>query len=91
MKQDLQQLNADVNDTVSGLKNTEAELETLKTAKPPSDVQELGLRVKRLKVRRRVAGCSVRLRVPAVLTEQTKSVGGGAGVCWPYLSSISHL
>nr|KAF6392464.1 hypothetical protein mPipKuh1_007678 [Pipistrellus kuhlii] len=50
MKQDLQQLNADVNDTITRLKNTEAELETLKMAKPPSDVQELGLRVKRLKV-----------------------------------------
>ncbi|XP_070274716.1 nesprin-2 isoform X3 [Myotis yumanensis] len=49
MKQDLQQLNADVNDTITWLKNTEAELETLKTAKPPSDAQELGLRVKRLK------------------------------------------
>ncbi|XP_059549889.1 nesprin-2 isoform X2 [Myotis daubentonii] len=49
MKQDLQQLNADVSDTITWLKNTEAELETLKTAKPPSDAQELGLRVKRLK------------------------------------------
>lgn len=88
MKQDLQQLNADVNDTITRLKNTEAELETLKTAKPPSGVQELGLRVKRLKVRRRDAGCRVRLPVPAVLTEQTKSV---RGVCWPSLSSISRL
>ncbi|XP_036165466.1 nesprin-2 isoform X3 [Myotis myotis] len=49
MKQDLQQLNADVSDTITWLKNTEAELETLKMAKPPSDAQELGLRVKRLK------------------------------------------
>ncbi|KAK1339284.1 hypothetical protein QTO34_019965 [Cnephaeus nilssonii] len=50
MKQDLQQLNADVNDTITRLKNTEAELETLKTAKPPSGVHELGLRVKKLKL-----------------------------------------
>lgn len=48
MKQDLQQLNA-VNDAITRLKNTEAELETLKLATPPSDAQELGLRVKRLK------------------------------------------
>lgn len=60
MKQDLQQLNTDVHDTITWLKNTEAELETLKMAKPPSDAQELGLRVKRLKVRRRDAECACR-------------------------------
>lgn len=81
MKQDLQQLNADVSDTITWLKNTEAELETLKTAKPPSDAQELGLRVKRLKVRPEggAEGCRVRLQALAVLTKQTKSVEAGCG------------
>ncbi|KAG8511744.1 Nesprin-2, partial [Galemys pyrenaicus] len=49
IKQNLQQLNSDISDIATWLKKTEAELETLKMAEPPSDVQEMGLRVKRLK------------------------------------------
>lgn len=49
VKQDLQQLNSDISDITTWLRKTEAELETLKMAKPPSDVQELELRAKRLK------------------------------------------
>lgn len=49
IKQDLQQLNSDISDITTWLKDTEAELETLKMAEPPSDVQGLELRVKRLK------------------------------------------
>ncbi|XP_066128936.1 nesprin-2 isoform X3 [Saccopteryx bilineata] len=49
IKQDLQQLNSDLSDISTWLKKMEAELETLKMAKPPSDVQGLELRVKRLK------------------------------------------
>ncbi|EPY86170.1 hypothetical protein CB1_000324016 [Camelus ferus] len=49
LKQSLQQLNSDISDVTTWLEKTQAELETLKLAKPPSDVQELELRVKRLK------------------------------------------
>uniref|UniRef100_A0A8C9AHQ9 Spectrin repeat containing nuclear envelope protein 2 n=1 Tax=Prolemur simus TaxID=1328070 RepID=A0A8C9AHQ9_PROSS len=47
-KPNLQQLNSDISDITTWLKNTEAELEMLKMAKPPSDIQEMGLRVKKL-------------------------------------------
>ncbi|XP_069343498.1 nesprin-2 isoform X2 [Eulemur rufifrons] len=47
-KPNLQQLNSDISDITTWLKKTEAELEMLKMAKPPSDIQEMGLRVKRL-------------------------------------------
>lgn len=50
IKQNLQQLNSDISDITTWLKKTEAELETLKMAKPPSNIQEMELRVKRLKV-----------------------------------------
>ncbi|XP_054546967.1 nesprin-2 isoform X3 [Talpa occidentalis] len=49
IKQNLQQLNSDISDIATWLKKTEAELETLKMAEPPADVQEMELRVKRLK------------------------------------------
>ncbi|XP_035866765.1 nesprin-2 isoform X3 [Phyllostomus discolor] len=49
MKKDLQQLNSDISDITTWLKKTEAELETLKMATPPSDIQEMELRVKSLK------------------------------------------
>ncbi|XP_004681849.1 PREDICTED: nesprin-2 isoform X2 [Condylura cristata] len=49
IKQNLQQLNSEISDIDTWLKKTEAELETLKMAEPPSDVQEMGLQVKRLK------------------------------------------
>lgn len=49
IKQNLQQLNSDISDITTWLKKTEAELETFKMAEPPSDVQEMELRVKRLK------------------------------------------
>ncbi|XP_054988523.1 nesprin-2 isoform X1 [Sorex araneus] len=49
MKQNLEQLNSDLSNIATWLEETEAELEALKTAEPPSDVQEMGLRVKRLK------------------------------------------
>ncbi|KAM7157907.1 nesprin-2 [Molossus nigricans] len=49
VKQDLQQLNSDIGHITTWLRKTEAELETLKMAEPPSDVQELELRARRLK------------------------------------------
>ncbi|XP_019487654.1 PREDICTED: nesprin-2 [Hipposideros armiger] len=49
LKQNLQQLNSDISDITTWLKKTEAELETFKMAEPPSDIQEMELRVKRLK------------------------------------------
>lgn len=48
LKQNLQQLNSDVSDVAAWLKKTEAELQTLKAEEPPSDVQEMQLRVKRM-------------------------------------------
>lgn len=50
IKQNLQQLNSDISDITTWLKKTEAELETFKMAEPPSDMREMELRVKRLKV-----------------------------------------
>ncbi|XP_036887040.1 nesprin-2 isoform X2 [Sturnira hondurensis] len=49
IKKALQQLNSDISDITTWLKNTEAELETLKMAVPPSDIQEMELRVKSLR------------------------------------------
>ncbi|XP_077909922.1 nesprin-2 isoform X1 [Halichoerus grypus] len=49
IKQNLQQLNSEISDITTWLKETEAELETLKTAEPPSDIREMELRVRRLK------------------------------------------
>lgn len=91
MKQDLQQLNADVNDTITWLKNTQAELETLTTAKPPSDTQELGLRVKRLKVRRRVERRDAEWPAGVGCADRADQVCRGRGGGWPSLSSISRL
>lgn len=56
MKQNLQQLNSKISDITTWLKKTEAELETLKMAEPPSDIHEMELRVKQLKVRGRCGG-----------------------------------
>lgn len=50
IKQNLKQLKSELGDMATWLEKTEAELEALKMAKPPSDVQEMELRVKRLKV-----------------------------------------
>nr|XP_045011461.1 nesprin-2 isoform X3 [Jaculus jaculus] len=49
MKQNVQQLNSDISDISGWLEKTEAELETLKTAAPPSNIQELALQAKRLR------------------------------------------
>uniref|UniRef100_A0A673TZC2 Spectrin repeat containing nuclear envelope protein 2 n=1 Tax=Suricata suricatta TaxID=37032 RepID=A0A673TZC2_SURSU len=49
IKQNLQQLNSKISDITTWLKKTEAELETLKTAEPPSGLHEMELRVKQLK------------------------------------------
>ncbi|XP_044915977.1 nesprin-2 isoform X3 [Felis catus] len=49
MKQNLQQLNSKISDITTWLKKTEAELEMLKMAEPPSDIHEMELRVKQLK------------------------------------------
>ncbi|XP_023558729.1 nesprin-2 isoform X2 [Octodon degus] len=48
IKQNVQQLNTVISDISAWLEKTEAELGTLKMAKPPSDIQELGLGVQRL-------------------------------------------
>ncbi|KAM9201680.1 nesprin-2 isoform 3-T3 [Dugong dugon] len=48
IKQNLQQLNSDISDITTCLRNTETELETLKMAAPPSNIQEIELKVKRL-------------------------------------------
>ncbi|XP_036061455.1 nesprin-2 isoform X2 [Onychomys torridus] len=48
MKQNVQQLNADIGTITTWLGKTEAELEALRLAKPPSEIQEIALRVKRL-------------------------------------------
>ncbi|XP_051682362.2 nesprin-2 isoform X3 [Oryctolagus cuniculus] len=48
MKQSWRQLDSDIGSIAAWLANTEAEMETLQTAEPPSDVQEMGLRVRRL-------------------------------------------
>ncbi|XP_004370998.1 nesprin-2 [Trichechus manatus latirostris] len=49
IKQNLQQLNSDISGITTWLRNTETELETLKMATPPSNIQEMELKVKRLK------------------------------------------
>ncbi|XP_006891859.1 PREDICTED: nesprin-2 [Elephantulus edwardii] len=49
LKQNLQQLNSSINDITTWLRNTDAELETLKMAAPPSSIPEMELKVKRLK------------------------------------------
>lgn len=46
----MQQLNADIGTITAWLEKTEAELAALRLAKPPSDIQEIALRVKRLQV-----------------------------------------
>lgn len=56
IKQNLQQLNSDISNISICLKKTEAELETLKMAKPPKDMQEMEPRVKKLKVSWRRGG-----------------------------------
>ncbi|XP_040598842.1 nesprin-2 isoform X2 [Mesocricetus auratus] len=48
MKENVQQLNSDIGNITAWLEKTEAELETLRLAEPPSDIQEMALRVKRL-------------------------------------------
>ncbi|XP_048217916.1 nesprin-2 isoform X2 [Perognathus longimembris pacificus] len=48
IKQNMQQLSSDINNITAWLEKIEAELETLTMAKPPSTIQEIELRVKRL-------------------------------------------
>lgn len=48
LKQTVQQLKSDIGSIAAWLGKTEAELEALKLAEPPSDIQEIALRVKRL-------------------------------------------
>uniref|UniRef100_A0A8C6DV61 Spectrin repeat containing nuclear envelope protein 2 n=1 Tax=Moschus moschiferus TaxID=68415 RepID=A0A8C6DV61_MOSMO len=48
-KQNLQKLNSDISNITPWLEKTGAELETLKLAEPPSDMQEMELQVKKLK------------------------------------------
>nr|XP_042108538.1 nesprin-2 isoform X9 [Ovis aries] len=48
-KQSLQKLNSDISNITPWLEKTGAELETLKLAEPPSDMQEMELQVKKLK------------------------------------------
>ncbi|KAM5175710.1 nesprin-2 isoform 1-T2 [Callospermophilus lateralis] len=48
MKQNMQQLNSNISAITAWLGKTEAELETLKMAEPPSNIQEMEPRVKRL-------------------------------------------
>lgn len=77
IKQNLEQLNSDICNITTWLKNTEAELETLKMAEPPADIQELDLRVKRLKVNRRcwgAQGVQVHMPMLAVLDRQVTPV-----------------
>lgn len=50
LKQHAQQLSSDIGNIAAWLEKTEAELEALKLAVPPSDIQEMALRVKRLQV-----------------------------------------
>ncbi|XP_051051966.1 nesprin-2 [Phodopus roborovskii] len=48
IKENVQQLNSDISNITAWLEKTEAELEALRLAEPPSDIQEMALRVKRL-------------------------------------------
>ncbi|XP_029340786.1 nesprin-2 isoform X2 [Mus caroli] len=48
LKQTVQQLKSDIGSITAWLGKTEVELEALKLAEPPSDIQEIALRVKRL-------------------------------------------
>ncbi|XP_007638273.2 nesprin-2 isoform X3 [Cricetulus griseus] len=48
IKGNVQQLNSDIGNITAWLEKTEAELEALRLAEPPSDIQEIALRVKRL-------------------------------------------
>ncbi|XP_038193388.1 nesprin-2 isoform X4 [Arvicola amphibius] len=48
IKENMQQLNSDIGTIAAWLEKTEAELEALRLAEPPSDVQEMALRVKKL-------------------------------------------
>lgn len=50
IKGNVQQLNSDIGNITAWLEKTEAELEALRLAEPPSDIQEIALRVKRLQV-----------------------------------------
>lgn len=56
LKQTMQQLNSDIGSIAAWLKKTGAELEALKSAEPPSNIQEMALRVKRLQVSGAVGG-----------------------------------
>ncbi|XP_041513986.1 nesprin-2 isoform X3 [Microtus oregoni] len=48
IKENAQRLNSDLGTIAAWLEKTEAELEALRLAEPPSDVQEMALRVKKL-------------------------------------------
>lgn len=56
LKQNVQQLNSDIGSIMAWLEKTQAELEALKLAEPPSNIQEMALRVKRLQVSGAVGG-----------------------------------
>lgn len=78
----MQQLNSDIGSITTWLEKTGAELEALKLAEPPSDIQEMALRVKRLQVSGAVGGGARRSeqaqRVSLVLLG--KEVQPGLGV-----------
>lgn len=80
----MQRLNSDIDSIAAWLEKTEAELEALKLAKPPSDIQEMALRVKRLQVSGAVGGGERRseqaCRVSIVLLD--KEVRPGLGVAF---------
>lgn len=56
IKENAQRLNSDIGTIAAWLEKTEAELEALRLAEPPSDIQEMALRVKKLQVSGSPAG-----------------------------------
>lgn len=50
LKENVQRLNSDIGAIAAWLEKTEAELEALRLAEPPSNVQEMALTVKKLQV-----------------------------------------
>lgn len=88
IKQNLQQLNSDISDITTWLEKTEAELETLKLAKPPSGMQEMELRVKKLKVSEGVEGKRTSERM---CTSDPLPAASGAARTRCVVSSLSHF
>lgn len=79
----MQQLNANIRDIATWLANTEAEMASLKTAKPPSDLQEMGLQVQKLRVSWTNEGVR-RDRQAAQQTGGTLQVACGMSVSPPF-------